>query len=81
MKTTAKNIKKGMTIQYTGYHTTENGISHVSCGSIKKTSPIVTIASVEYAPQMFSGLKGLFVKTECGLTLKFSTRQSIVIIS
>lgn len=79
MKTTAKNIKKGMTIQYFG-HFTENGISHVLCGSIKKTSPIVTIASVECVPQRFSGLNSLLAKTECGLTLKFSTRQSIVII-
>lgn len=79
MKTTAKNIKKGMTIQYIG-HFTENGISHVLCGSIKKTSPIVTIVSVEACPQRFSGLNSLLAKTECGLTLKFSTRQSIVII-
>lgn len=80
MKTTAKNIKKGMKIQYTGYHLTEQGISYVSCGSIKKTSPIVTIVSVENSPQQFSGLKGLFVKTDCGLTLKFSTRQSVIIL-
>lgn len=80
MKTTAKNIEKGMTIQYTGYHKTENGISYVSCGSIKKTSPIVTIISVKDAQQMFTGLKSLYAQTECGLTLKFSTRQSIVII-
>lgn len=80
MKTTAKNITKGMTIQYTGYHTTENGISYVSCGSIKKTSPIVTIVSVKDAEQRYAGLKGLYAQTECGLTLKFSTRQSIIII-
>lgn len=80
MKATAKNIETGMTIKYTGYHKTENGISYVSCGSIKNTSPIVKVLSVKYNPQRFSGLNSIIVTTECGLNLKFSTRQSIIII-
>ena len=79
MKATAKNIEAGMTIQYTGTYNTIDGVSHVSCGSIKKDSPIVKVLSVKNNPQRFSGLNSIMVTTECGLTLKFSTRQSVLV--
>ena len=79
MKATAKNIETGMTIQYTGTYQTIDGIGYVSCGSIKKDSPIVKVLSVKHNPQRFSGLNSIMVTTECGLTLRFSTRQSVLV--
>lgn len=79
MKTTAKNIKVGMTIQYTGYQLNYKNEKSVLCGSIKKDSPIIKVLSVSNNQQVFSGLNSIMVTTECGLTLKFSTRQSVIV--
>ncbi len=79
MKTTAKNIKAGMTIQYTGYQLNSKNEKSVLCGSIKKDSPIIKVLSVRNNAQQFSGLNSIIVTTECGLNLKFSTRQSVIV--
>ena len=79
MKTTAKNIEAGMRIQYTGYQLNSKNEKSVLCGSIKKDSPIIKVLSVSNNAQQFSGLNSIIVTTECGLNLKFSTRQSVIV--
>jgi hypothetical protein len=81
MKIKVKEIKVGMTIQYRGHYQIE-GNSYLSTlgGSIIKSSPIVRIKEVGGLTQDFKHLKNLEVITECGLTLDFSTRQSVLLV-
>jgi hypothetical protein len=78
MKISAKHIKQGMQIQYAG-HREFNGKLSASCGTVKKNSPVVEVVSVEDLAQEYHNLKGIMVRTACGLEITFSTRQKVLI--
>jgi len=80
MKITAKEIKEGQTIQYVGHHMYSDGLS-CSCGSIKKSSPIIKVKEVIGFNQNFKNLRNIKILTECGLVIKFSTRQKVLVIN
>lgn len=85
MKVSVKEIKEGMTIQYVGHHESyceeekKLGIKSVDCGSIKKSSPVVRVKSVNPQVQRFENLNSVIIETECGLLLDFSTRQKVIV--
>ena len=81
MKIKVKEIKVGMAIKYRGHYQIE-GNSYLSTlgGPIIKSSPTVRIKEVGGLTQDFKHLKNVEVITECGLTLDFSTRQSVLLV-
>ena len=81
MKINTKQIEKGMTIKYRGhFQPSDVNYLSVTCGTIKKSSPIVVVKEVEGLTQKFKHTKEIIIKTECGLRLNFSTRQSVILI-
>ncbi len=82
MKIKVKEIKVGMTIQYRGHYQLDGDKNlSTSVGSILKTSPIVTVKELGNLTHDFKHLKNLEVITECGLTLDFSTRASVLLVN
>lgn len=79
MKISAKNIEQGMRIQYAG-HREFNGKLSATCGSVKRNSPVIEVVSVEDLTQQYKNLKGIIVTTACGLEIKFSTRQRVLVV-
>jgi hypothetical protein len=57
------------------------GVTHeVPCGTVRQSSPVVTIAKVEWLNQKYQNLNSLLLETTGGERFKISSRQKVEVV-